>query len=86
MPNLTVRHLDEDLVGRLQRRAAEHGRSAEDEHRVILEEALRTQAPAARVPRTGKELWELLSRGDDHFLDGELEVLRRRPSQPAVFS
>ncbi len=36
MATLTVRNLDEDLVRRLRIRAAEHGRSAEAEHREIL--------------------------------------------------
>ena len=36
MATLTVRNLDEDLVKRLRVRAAEHGRSAEAEHREIL--------------------------------------------------
>ena len=36
MATLTVRNLDDDLVRRLRVRAAEHGRSAEAEHREIL--------------------------------------------------
>lgn len=36
MATLTVRNLDEDVVRRLRIRAAEHGRSAEAEHREIL--------------------------------------------------
>jgi antitoxin FitA len=40
MATLTVRHLDDDLVRRLRIRAAEHGRSAEAEHREILRAAL----------------------------------------------
>jgi len=38
--NLHVRNLDEELVTRLKRRAARHGRSAEAEHREILRQAL----------------------------------------------
>lgn len=38
--NLHVRNLDEDLVARLKRRAARHGRSTEAEHREILRQAL----------------------------------------------
>ena len=38
---LLVRDVPQDLVEALKRRAAEHGRSAEAEHRLILEEALR---------------------------------------------
>lgn len=45
MPNLVVRNLDETLVRKLKQRAARHSRSAEAEHRAILEEAL---APTRR--------------------------------------
>lgn len=38
--NLHVRNVDDDLVIRLKRRAARHGRSAEAEHREILRQAL----------------------------------------------
>jgi plasmid stability protein len=48
MPTLTVRNLDEDLVRRLRIRAAEHGRSAEAEHREILRAALASEQPASR--------------------------------------
>ena len=41
MAQLTVRRLDDDLVRRLKIRAAENNRSAEAEHRAILEESLR---------------------------------------------
>jgi plasmid stability protein len=40
MGSLSVRNLDEDLLGRLKRRAAKNGRSAEAEVRAILGEAL----------------------------------------------
>jgi plasmid stability protein len=41
MPQLLVRDVPLDVVEALKRRAAGHGRSAEAEHRAILEEALR---------------------------------------------
>jgi len=44
MSQLTVRKLDPELVRRLKIRAAEHNRSAEAEHRAILEAALRPKA------------------------------------------
>lgn len=44
MSQLTVRKLDPELVRRLKIRAAEHNRSAEAEHRAILEAALRPGA------------------------------------------
>lgn len=40
MGQLTVRKLDDEIIRRLKIRAAEHGRSAEAEHREILKEAL----------------------------------------------
>ena len=40
MAQLIVRNLDDDLVRRLKVRAAAHGRSAEEEHRQILRQAL----------------------------------------------
>jgi plasmid stability protein len=43
MAQLLVRDLSPDLVDALKRRAAEHGRSAEAEHRIILEETLLPQ-------------------------------------------
>jgi plasmid stability protein len=42
--SLSVRNLDEDLIARLKRRAARHGRSAEAEHREILRQALAGEA------------------------------------------
>src|ERR671910_85286 len=41
MASLIVRRLDDDLVRRLKARALAQGRSAEAEHRAILEAALR---------------------------------------------
>lgn len=41
--NLHVRNLDDDLIIRLKRRAARHGRSAEAEHREILRQALSSE-------------------------------------------
>ena len=41
MGQLLVRNVDDELIRRLKERAAAHGRSAEAEHRAILETALR---------------------------------------------
>ena len=41
MPQLLVRDVPRDVVEALKRQAASHGRSAEAEHRAILEGALR---------------------------------------------
>jgi plasmid stability protein len=44
MASLSVRNLDDDLLGRLKRRAARHGNSAEAEVRAILRDALSGEA------------------------------------------
>jgi antitoxin FitA len=44
--NLSVRNLDDELISRLKRRAARHGRSTEAEHREILREALSHETEA----------------------------------------
>jgi plasmid stability protein len=41
MAQLLVRDVPLDVVDALKKRAADHGRSAEAEHRLILEQALR---------------------------------------------
>jgi plasmid stability protein len=67
MASLIVRRLDDDLVRRLKERARAHGRSAEAEHRAILETALRPHL-------TGREVWEQLSRGGPVEIDFESGV------------
>jgi len=78
MAQLLVRNLDEDLVRRLKQRAAAAGRSAEAEHRMILEQALKpdiaTFKDGARQLRErtkgrgGPEGWEIIraDRDRDH--------------------
>jgi plasmid stability protein len=41
--SLHVRNVDDDLIVKLKRRAARHGRSAEAEHREILRQALEAE-------------------------------------------
>jgi plasmid stability protein len=53
MAQLLVRDIESDVVRELKMRAARHGRSAEEEHRQILREALRGR-------RSTKSLKELL--------------------------
>ncbi len=45
--SLHVRNVDDDLIVRLKRRAARHGRSAEAEHREILRQALSAEVEPA---------------------------------------
>jgi plasmid stability protein len=55
MGQLTVRKVDDEIIRRLKIRAAEHGRSAEAEHREILKQAL--------LPETSAEdFWALADR------------------------
>lgn len=47
MASITIRKLDDDVKTRLRKRAAGHGRSMEEEARVILREAVeRKEGPA----------------------------------------
>ena len=61
MANLIVRDLDESLVRALKKRAANHGHSAEAEHREILATALRRPRKRhladvlAAVPNVGRD-------------------------------
>lgn len=45
MAQLLVRDIDSEVVRELKVRAARHGHSAEEEHRQILREALRSGGP-----------------------------------------
>ena len=45
--NLHVRNLEDEVIARLKRRAARHGRSTEAEHREILRQALAGEAEAS---------------------------------------
>jgi antitoxin FitA len=75
MATLIVRKLDEETVRRLKARAAAHGRSAEAEHRAILEDALRPRM-------TGAEFWAAL-RGDGPWLDDAFFEALEEVDQPA---
>ena len=49
MANITIRNLDDDVKTRLRKRAAGHGRSMEEEVRVILREAVDRKAGPANL-------------------------------------
>ncbi len=58
MAQLIVRNVDDDLVRRLKRRAADHGRSTEEEHRQLLRAALRSDGlldRLAEMPQGGSD-------------------------------
>jgi plasmid stability protein len=62
MATLTVRNLDEAVVRRLRVRAAEHGRSAEAEHRDILEKVLLGQENTLTRQQAAERLAEFRRR------------------------
>lgn len=69
MAQLLVRDIESEVVRELKVRAAQHGHSAEEEHRRILREALSQPAPPV-------SLKELLVEMPDVGDDGDFE----RPS------
>jgi antitoxin FitA len=54
MAQFIVRHLEDDVKARLKRRAAQHGRSMEEEVRHILRDAVKEQNK--RVARLGSRI------------------------------
>jgi plasmid stability protein len=77
MAQLIVRNLPEVVVRRLKVRAASHGRSAEAEHRAILEGALGSDRPR----KTLKESLLSIPRFGD---DVDFARLRRKPRRVAL--
>lgn len=74
MAQLLVRQIESDVVRELKLRAARHGRSAEEEHRQILREALSPQGSARSLK---KFLLEMPDIGEDR--DFERPEDRGRP-------
>jgi plasmid stability protein len=73
MAQLLVRNLEDQIKGRLQRRAKRHGQSMEAEARDILRNALREEkAPAGGL---GTELVEMFS-GSGIYLDEPIPEMR----------
>ena len=59
MASITIRNLDDDVKTRLRVRAAENGRSMEEEARVILREAVgREEVPAKGLGTAIHELFK----------------------------
>lgn len=63
MAQLLVRDIESEVVHELKVRAARHGRSAEEEHRQILREALK---PEGSVQSLKELLLEMPHVGEDH--------------------
>jgi len=77
MANLVVRNLDPRIVEALKQRAARHGRSAEAEHRALLEAAL--------LRPKGKSLAEVLSEMPNVGQDADFERVEDMDSDDHVF-
>ncbi len=80
MGQLLVRNLDDDVKVKLQRRARRHGRSTEEEVRVILRNAV-TDESAAPAPLGSRLAARFAALG----LDAEIPELRDSPAHPAEF-
>lgn len=74
---LLVRNLDEEIVARLRRRAADHGRSAEAEHREILRAALVPHSGASALKQL---LLAMPNVGDDSDFERPRDKGRGRVS------
>ena len=73
MASITIRNLDDDVKTRLRKRAAGHGRSMEEEVRLILADAVEREAPPAKG--LGTAIHELFK----PFGGVELEIPPRGP-------
>jgi plasmid stability protein len=69
MGQLLVRNVDDDLIRRLKQRAAAKGLSAEAEHRIILEQALR---PGSESFTQRAARWRRLTAGREATDSAEL--------------
>lgn len=83
MATMTIRNLDDDVKARLRMRAAQHGRSMEEEARSILRSVLSTPAEA----NTGAALVKAIRARVARFGGVELELPERElMREPPDFS
>jgi len=75
MATLTVRNLEEDIVRRLRVQAAEHGRSAEAEHREILRAALTSGDQLTARQQVAERLADFRRRTASRSLASAAELL-----------
>jgi antitoxin FitA len=72
---LTVRNLEDDVVRALRIRAAEHGRSAEAEHREILRQTLTSNRQASSRAAAAERLAEFRRRSSGRGSTTAAELL-----------
>ena len=82
MAQLLVRNLDDEVKKRLQRRAARHGRSTEEEVREILRAAADRDEPGPSGPGLGTRIAQRFA---GLGLTDEVPELRGRAAVAAVF-
>ncbi|ODT91678.1 MAG: plasmid stabilization protein [Rhodanobacter sp. SCN 67-45] len=81
MATMTIRNLDDELKARLRVRAAQHGKSMEEEARSILRDALKSE------PLSGEELVQRIREMVEPYGGIELELPPREPvREPPDFS
>jgi plasmid stability protein len=80
MAQLVVRNLEDNVKALLQRRAARHGHSMEEEVRDILRDAVKAshESPAPLGTRIRARIAAI-------GLDRDIEPLRGQPARPATF-
>ena len=79
MAQLVVRNLEEDVKARLKERALRHGRSMEEEIRLILSKAADEPASSNEPQGLGSKIAALFS---DAGLEGELPELTQQDIRP----
>jgi len=79
MAQLVVRNLEEKVKRRLRRRAKDHGRSMEEEARMIIREAVSDKPPQEGL---GTRLAKLFSNVPPEF---KIEEIRGQKPRPAKF-
>jgi plasmid stability protein len=77
MASLIIPDLDEDLRARLEARAADRGRSVEEEAREILEDVLQATSPGS-----GRVLYESIRKIVEPLGGIELTIPPRKPTRP----
>jgi plasmid stability protein len=79
MASITIRQLPEVTKRKLRIRAAQHGRSMEQEAREILRIELNKPTDTAKAPKTGKDLVEAIRRRFAPLGGVDLEIPPRGP-------
>lgn len=83
MAQLIVRNIDDDVKERLVQRARRHGRSMEEEVRLILRSAVREEMKPEADAGFGTRLADFFQRHG--FSELDIEELKGQEARPATF-